>query len=370
MIRLVNVSRQYPAQEDGGGVIKALDAVSLHVEQGEWLAMMGPSGSGKSTLVNLIGCLDRPSAGQIWLDGENVAEVSGSELNRMRAEKIGFVFQQFHLIPYLTALENVMLAQYLHSMADAAEARRALERVGLGDRVDHRPGQLSGGEQQRVCVARALINHPKLILADEPTGNLDEKNAALVLGLFTKLHNEGHTIVMVTHAPEIARMANRRFELRHGSVKTESRSTKEEEELFDDVLQQLWERVEAGSDPNVCADGPSLLENRSLLMSMERLQLVVPDRGGFQLSEKGKLRAKDIIRRHRLAECLFRDTFEIRSNEQIESNACVLEHVLSPEVTESICKFLKHPPQCPHGRPIPRGPCCEHSGQFRVVGAG
>jgi DtxR family Mn-dependent transcriptional regulator len=171
----------------------------------------------------------------------------------------------------------------------------------------------------------------------------------------------------VTHAPEIARLANRRFELRHGAVRTETRTSKEEEELFDDVLQQLWERVESGSAPNICADGPSLLENRSLLLAMERLQLVTADAGGFVLTEKGRLRASDIIRRHRLAECLFRDTFEIRSNEQIESNACVLEHVLSPEVTESICKFLKHPTQCPHGRPIPRGRCCEHSGQFRAV---
>src|ERR1051326_8574047 len=129
MIRLVNVSRQYPAQEDGGGIIKALDAVSLHVEQGELLAMMGPSGPGKSTLVNLIGCLDRPTTGEIWLDNENVANISASCLTRVRAEKIGFVFQQFHLIPYLTALENVMLAQYFHSMTDEKEALEALDRV-------------------------------------------------------------------------------------------------------------------------------------------------------------------------------------------------------------------------------------------------
>src|ERR1043165_9249296 len=138
MIRLVNVSRQYPAQEDGGGVIKALDAVSLHVEQGEWLAMMGPSGSGKSTLVNLIGCLDRPSSGEVWLDGQNVAALDRKQLDRFRAEKIGFIFQQFHLIPYLTALENVMLAQYFHSMTDEAEALEALRRVGLKDRAHHK----------------------------------------------------------------------------------------------------------------------------------------------------------------------------------------------------------------------------------------
>src|SRR5512142_2182564 len=138
MIRLVNVSREYPAKAGAnGGVIKALDNVSLSVASGEWLAMMGPSGSGKSTLVNLIGCLDRPSSGEIWLDGENVAQISSSDLNRVRAEKIGFVFQQFHLIPYLTAVENVMLAQYFHSMTDEQEALDALQRVGLRERAHH-----------------------------------------------------------------------------------------------------------------------------------------------------------------------------------------------------------------------------------------
>ena len=235
------------------GNVLALNDVSFEIEKGEWIAIMGPSGSGKTTLVNLLGCMDTPTAGEVVLDGQDIGKLGPAELAAFRRENVGLVFQQFHLVPYLTAVENVMLAQYLHSMADRREAVRALERVGLGGRLDHRPGQLSGGEQQRVCVARALINHPKIVLADEPTGNLDEENEALVLGLLTKLHNEGHTIVMVTHAPEIGRLANRRFELRHGTVKTEIRSTKEEEEIFDDVLQQLWERVEAGGSPNLCA---------------------------------------------------------------------------------------------------------------------
>jgi putative ABC transport system ATP-binding protein len=358
-----NLSKRY-------GDVRALHDVSFSIEAGEWIAVTGPSGSGKSTLVNLLGCMDVPTAGEVVVNGQDIGKLGPAELAVFRRENVGLVFQQFHLVPYLSALENVMLAQYLHSMPDRAEAAKALERVGLGERLRHLPGQLSGGEQQRVCVARALINHPKLILADEPTGNLDEENAAIVMALFTKLHNEGHTIVMVTHAPEVARLANRRFELRHGAVKTETRTSQEEEELFDDVLQQLWEREESGEAPNVCADGPSLLENRGLLRSMEHLQLVAPAGGSFALSEKGRLRASDIIRRHRLAEVLFRDTFEIHSNEQIESNACVLEHHLSPEVTESICKFLRHPTQCPHGRPIPRGACCEKSGTFRVVGTG
>jgi putative ABC transport system ATP-binding protein len=197
MIRLNHVSRLYPARAQApGGMIRALDDFSLNVAPGEWIAVMGPSGSGKSTLVNLIGCLDHPTSGEIWLDGENVAGLGNSELNRVRAEKIGFVFQQFHLIPYLSALENVMLAQYFHSMTDEQEALDALTRVGLKDRANHLPAQLSGGEQQRVCIARALINDPKIILADEPTGNLDAMNEEIVIGLLRDLHAQGRTIVM------------------------------------------------------------------------------------------------------------------------------------------------------------------------------
>jgi putative ABC transport system ATP-binding protein len=362
LISLRKVARRY-------GNVTALRDVSVEIEAGEWISVMGPSGSGKSTLINLLGCLDRPTEGEVVIAGRDVSTLRPAELAVFRRENIGLIFQQFHLVGYLTALENVMLAQYLHSMPDRPEAERALDQVGLRARRHHLPAQLSGGEQQRVCVARALINHPKLILADEPTGNLDQENEALVLGLLTKLHNEGHTIVMVTHAPEIGRLGNRRFELRHGAVRTEARSTKEEEELFEDVLQQLWERAEAGALPNSCADSPNMLDNRGLLLGMQERGLVQPGAAGFELTPGGRERASDIIRRHRLAECLFQDTFEIRSNEQIESNACVLEHVLSPEVTESICKFLKHPAQCPHGRPVPRGACCERSGKLPRVTA-
>src|ERR1700682_404050 len=212
MIKLSHVSRLYPARaESNGGVIRALDDISLEVAPGEWLAVMGPSGSGKSTLVNLIGCLDRPRSGDIWLDNEDVARISTQDLNRARAEKVGFIFQQFHLIPYLTALENVMLAQYFHSMTDEQEATEALRRIGLGDREHHLPSQLSGGEQQRVCIARALINDPKIILADEPTGNLDAQNEEIVLRLLREFHQQGRTLVMVTHDPVVARLADRRI---------------------------------------------------------------------------------------------------------------------------------------------------------------
>jgi putative ABC transport system ATP-binding protein len=200
------------------GSVRALAGVSFHVEAGEWVAIMGPSGSGKTTLINILGGLDTPTSGKALVDGTDVARLNESGLTRFRAEKIGFIFQQFHLVPYLTAVENVMLAQYFHSTTDEKEAREALERVGLADRVEHLPGKLSGGEQQRVAVARALINHPKLILADEPTGNLDEANEETVIQLFRELHGEGHTILMVTHDPSIAGLTDRRVEFAHGRL--------------------------------------------------------------------------------------------------------------------------------------------------------
>jgi putative ABC transport system ATP-binding protein len=200
------------------GNVRALAGVSFRVEAGEWIAIMGPSGSGKTTLINILGGLDTPTSGQAIVDAIDVGRLDESGLTRFRSQKIGFIFQQFHLVPYLTALENVMLAQYFHSTTDEKEAREALERVGLGDRIEHLPGKLSGGEQQRVAVARALINHPKLILADEPTGNLDEANEETVIQLFHELHRGGHTILMVTHAPSIGRLADRRIEFAHGKL--------------------------------------------------------------------------------------------------------------------------------------------------------
>src|SRR6266852_7551980 len=198
--------------------VRALYHVSFEIEAGEWIAIMGPSGSGKTTLINILGGLDHPSAGRVVVDGQEIGNLAERELTRYRADKIGFVFQQFHLVPYLTALENVMLAQYFHSITDEKEAAAALRRVGLAERLTHLPAQLSGGEQQRVAIARALINQPKLILADEPTGNLDEVNEAIVLQIFRELHNSGHTILMVTHDPDIARQADGRIELAHGHL--------------------------------------------------------------------------------------------------------------------------------------------------------
>lgn len=200
--------------------VKALDQIDISVSKGEFVSIMGPSGSGKTTLLNILSCLDVPTSGSYHLDGTNVSEMSEADRAVVRREKIGLVFQQFHLIPYLNALENVMLAQHYHSIADADEAKAILETVGLGQRASHLPSQLSGGEQQRVCVARALVNEPAIIFADEPTGNLDEENETLIIELFKQLNKDGRTIALVTHNPEIGAMADRTIRLRHGRLET------------------------------------------------------------------------------------------------------------------------------------------------------
>ena len=214
LLELKGVSKIY-------GDLKALDNVNIHVDKGEWVAIMGPSGSGKSTMMNIIGCMDKPSSGEVLLAGVDSSKESSKALTDIRRDKIGLVFQQFHMVNYLTAVENVMVSQYYHSMPDEDEALEALGRVGLRERARHLPSQLSGGEQQRVCVARALINHPELILADEPTGNLDEANENIVLDLFRQLHDEGTTLIVVTHDPEVADAAQRTIVLEHGRVARE-----------------------------------------------------------------------------------------------------------------------------------------------------
>jgi putative ABC transport system ATP-binding protein len=390
VIKLKNVSRLYPAKaEENGGTIRALDDFSLTVAPGEWVSIMGPSGSGKSTLVNLIGCLDRPSDGEIWLDGQDVSTISASELNRVRSEKIGFVFQQFHLIPYLTAVENVMLAQYFHSMTDEKEALDALARVGLKDRCHHVPSQLSGGEQQRVCIARALINDPKIILADEPTGNLDAQNEEIVLRLLREFHQQGRTIVMVTHDPVVARLADRRIELHHGKIAAQEVFAMADEEQFDEILEELWVMEEHGERAELARmDTHGVLPVSIAVEKMTDLGLVTTQphpaeshdhrpfvnpchdamrpEGFFvrdgsalvTLTPRGRNKAGSIIRRHRLAERLFTDSLAMDSETEIEQQACKFEHILSPGATDKICAFLGHPRTCPHGAPIPPGPCC------------
>jgi len=343
--------------KDFGGV-RALDDVTFTVAAGEWIAIMGPSGSGKTTLINILGGLELPSAGRVIVDGTDLAELGEPGLTRYRAEKIGFIFQQFHLVPYLTALENVMLAQYFHSITDEAEACEALRRVGVADRVTHLPAQLSGGEQQRVAIARALINHPRLILADEPTGNLDEQNEEIVLNLFRELHAAGHTILLVTHALSLGRLADRRIELTHGRLAQITSYSAEEEERFDHLLEQIWICSESGVVPGVehlAALG--LNDHAHSLSRMADLELIRIASAKICFTERGERRARDVVRRRRLAERLFTDTFAFE-DPVADSQACKFEHIISPELDEKICTFLGHPETCPHGHSIPPGPCC------------
>ncbi len=220
ILELKGVSKVY-------GNLKALDNINLTVNRGDWLAIMGPSGSGKTTMINIIGCMDLPSMGEVILDGEDISKEKAKSLTVIRRDKIGLIFQQFHLISYLNAVENVMVAQYYHSMPDYEEALEALDKVGLKDRAKHLPSQLSGGEQQRVCIARALINSPEIILADEPTGNLDEENEQMVIEIFKKLHAEGATIIVVTHDPEVGDEAERKIILDYGKIVEDIDQTKE-----------------------------------------------------------------------------------------------------------------------------------------------
>jgi putative ABC transport system ATP-binding protein len=197
----------------------ALRGVDLVIEKGQWVSIVGPSGSGKSTLLNILGGLDHPTEGRVYINGTDINSLKEDELSVFRRENIGFVFQQSHLIPYLDATENVMLAQYFHSIPDRAEAEDALKRVGLGHRLHHRPSQLSGGEQQRVCIARALINNPSILLADEPTGNLDRANTKNVLELLRNLHrDEQFTVVLVTHDPYVSEWADRIVHMEDGRI--------------------------------------------------------------------------------------------------------------------------------------------------------
>ena len=200
------------------GTVTALDDVNIAVARGEFVAIMGSSGSGKTTLMNILSCLDTPTEGKVLLNGTDAAALDEEARRTFRARTIGLVFQQFHLLPYLTACENVMLAQYYHSVTDKAAALAALERVGLAHRSDHLPKQLSGGEQQRVCIARALINEPEILFADEPTGNLDAENEQTVLRIFAELHAQNRTIVMVTHNPDLGAKTDRIIRLQHGRI--------------------------------------------------------------------------------------------------------------------------------------------------------
>ncbi len=211
-IDIKDVTKEY-------GTATALSGVTFTVDRGVWCAVVGASGSGKSTMLNIIGGLDSPTSGCVAMNEVDLCALTEDQMARFRRENVGYVFQQSHLVPYLTSVENVMLAQYFHSLTDEAEVEQALKRVGMGHRLGHRPSELSGGEQQRVCIARALINNPRVLLADEPTGNLDRENTTLILELLMKLHTEEHfTIVMVTHDAFVAGWAERKVTMQDGLI--------------------------------------------------------------------------------------------------------------------------------------------------------
>ena len=218
LIRLREITKHYTVGEEQ---IRALNGVDLDIGRNEYVAIMGSSGSGKSTMMNILGCLDRPTSGTYELDGQLVSDMSGTSLSRVRNERIGFVFQSFELLPRSTAARNVELP-LIYSRGGwwsrRQRAREALETVGLADRMTHRPNQLSGGQRQRVAIARALVNRPAILLADEPTGNLDSKTSEEILGLFQKLHTDGQTIIMVTHEVDVARHAKRIVRMKDGKV--------------------------------------------------------------------------------------------------------------------------------------------------------
>jgi len=221
-IKTRNLQRRYRM---GGEMIHALRGVDLTVERGEYVAVMGPSGSGKSTLMNMIGCLDTPDEGEYWLNGKLVSDMKDRELARVRNKEVGFVFQTFNLLPRANALHNVELPLIYAGMKRKERlerAKRALERVGLADRMNHRPSEMSGGQRQRVAIARALVTEPSILLADEPTGNLDSATGGDIMGLFRELHSAGHTILLVTHEADIAKHARRVLHFRDGTIAEDS----------------------------------------------------------------------------------------------------------------------------------------------------
>ena len=248
VIRLEGIDKVY---QTGEVAVHAVRGVSLRVEKGEFAAVMGASGSGKSTLMNLIGCLDRPTGGSYWLDGEDVGALSKSELSRVRNQRLGFVFQGFNLLSRTSALENVELpllySPHGHGGRELRRrSREALERVGLAERAGHHPSQLSGGQQQRVAIARALVNDPSLLLADEPTGNLDTRTSLEIMSIFQELNRRGMTILMVTHEPDIARYCRREIVMRDGQVVSD-RPVEGRREAAEDLAQWRGVTMEEGA---------------------------------------------------------------------------------------------------------------------------
>lgn len=227
MTAVIDINNVRKVYQMGEQTVHALRGVTLDIHKNEYVALMGPSGSGKSTLMNMLGCLDTPTEGTYLLNSQDVSDLDDDDLAAIRNKEIGFVFQTFNLIPRLSALENVALPLVYSGMKKSARLDRAaevLQSVGLGDRLDHKPNELSGGQRQRVAVARALVNRPSIILADEPTGNLDSKTSVEIMGLFEAIHNQGNTVILVTHEPDIAEHAHRIIRLKDGEIETDIRN--------------------------------------------------------------------------------------------------------------------------------------------------
>jgi putative ABC transport system ATP-binding protein len=333
LVQIEGLSRRF-------GALRAVDDLNLSIETGEWVAVTGPSGSGKTTLLNVLSGLDRPSAGRVRVGGVDLGSLAARDLARYRQQTVGLVFQQFHLIPYLTSLENVMLAQYVHSMTDRTEAEDALRRVGLGERLHHLPSQLSGGEQQRVCIARALINQPPLILADEPTGNLDAVNEAVVMSILGDLHQRGHTLILVTHDPSIAARAGREVRLEHGRLASAGEAGTAELQA---ALVDLWRRLEEdGEGVSVARRGVADLIAQGVLTYVD---------GRIAFTEPGRSQAAAVVRRVRLAEVLLDRTLH-------SAEGCGRPMPVAAGFEDQVCAFLDHPSTCPHGQPIPPGGSC------------
>jgi putative ABC transport system ATP-binding protein len=222
LIKITNIKRDFPL---GNEIVYVLKGIDLEIKKGEYVALMGPSGSGKSTLMNILGCLDTPTSGTYILNGKHVSEMQDDELAGIRNKEIGFVFQTFNLMPRTTALDNVALPMVYAGFSKSERVARAtevLKQVGLDDRMDHKPNQLSGGQRQRVAVARALVNKPSIILADEPTGNLDSKTSMEIMNLFNEIHTNGNTVILVTHEEDIAAYAHRIIRLRDGIIESDT----------------------------------------------------------------------------------------------------------------------------------------------------
>jgi len=386
-ISIRNVSKTY---DPLGLNLLAIDNCSVDIAADEFCVVVGPSGCGKTTLLNAIAGFHEITQGEILLDGEPICTPTYTA--SPGADRI-VVFQNGALFPWSTVLNNVAYGPTVQGTASAREARKQaqtlLAELGLPDIGGRYPNELSSGMRRRVEIARALINDPRIILADEPTGNLDAKNEEIVLELLRESHQQGRTIVMVTHDPVVARLADRRIELHHGKIAAQEIFSMADEEQFDEILEELWVMEEHGERAELGRmDTHGVLPVNIAVEKMTELGLVTTSphppeahqhkpfvnpchdalrpegifvRDGsavVALSPRGRTKAGSIIRRHRLAERLFTDSLAMDSESEIEQQACKFEHILSPGATDKICAFLGHPRTCPHGAPIPPGPCC------------